>query len=60
MTWEEYGLDSKIQMNINPSTGELLEYLDLEKMKSCLLEHKHRVAAVIMECIHGYSRWVFL
>ncbi|KAE8343516.1 hypothetical protein BDV24DRAFT_172896 [Aspergillus arachidicola] len=52
----KYGLDSKIQMNINPSTGELLEYLDLEKMKSCLLEHKDRVAAVIMECIHGYSR----
>ncbi|KAJ5465477.1 hypothetical protein N7530_009264 [Penicillium desertorum] len=47
---------SKIQMNTNPSTGELLEYLDLEKMKSCLREHKDRVAAVIMECIHGYSR----
>ncbi|KAJ5979997.1 pyridoxal phosphate-dependent transferase [Penicillium waksmanii] len=53
---KEYGLDSKIQMNINPGTGELLEYLDLEKIRSCLKEHKDRVAAVIMECIHGYSR----
>jgi hypothetical protein len=44
-------------MNTNPRTGELLEYLDLERMRSCLQEHKDRVAAVIIECIHGYSRW---
>jgi ornithine--oxo-acid transaminase len=56
MTAKEYALDSKIQMNTNPSTGELLEYPDLEKMRSCLEEHKDRVAAVIMEYIHGYSR----
>ncbi|KAB8070343.1 pyridoxal phosphate-dependent transferase [Aspergillus leporis] len=52
----KHGLDSKIQMNTNPRTGELLEYLDLERMRSCLQEHKDRVAAVIIECIHGYSR----
>ena len=46
-------------MNTNPSTGELLGFLDLEKMRSCLEEHKDRVAAVIMECIHGYNRWGF-
>ncbi|KAB8255422.1 pyridoxal phosphate-dependent transferase [Aspergillus pseudonomiae] len=51
-----YGLDSKIQMNVDPETGELLEYLDLEKMRICLEKHKDRVAAVIMECIHGYNR----
>ncbi|RFU27053.1 hypothetical protein B7463_g9286, partial [Scytalidium lignicola] len=48
-----YGLDSKIMMNINPTTGELLEYLDIEKMRVCLEQHKNVVAAVIMECIHG-------
>ncbi|GFF62765.1 ornithine aminotransferase car2 [Aspergillus udagawae] len=51
-----YGLDSKIQMNTNPRTGEVLEYLDLDRMRTCLEEHKDRVAAVIMECIHGYSQ----
>ncbi|KAF9893459.1 hypothetical protein FE257_010771 [Aspergillus nanangensis] len=53
-----YGLDSTSHMNISPSTGELLEYLDLGKMKACIKEHKHNVAAVIMECIHGVSRYL--
>ncbi|GFF59753.1 ornithine aminotransferase [Aspergillus udagawae] len=53
---KRYGLDSKIQMNTNPRTGEVLEYLDLDRMRTCLEEHKDRVAAVIMECIHGYSQ----
>ncbi|OJJ07431.1 hypothetical protein ASPVEDRAFT_142104 [Aspergillus versicolor CBS 583.65] len=52
----KYGLESQILMNTNPSTGELLGYGDLEKMRSCLQENKDRVAAVIIECIHGYSR----
>jgi ornithine--oxo-acid transaminase len=43
-------------MNTNPRTGEVLEYLDLDKMRACLEEYKDRVAAVIMECIHGHSR----
>lgn len=56
MTGKEYALESPILMNTNPSTGELLGFLDLEKMRSCLQEHKDRVAAVIMECVHGYNR----
>lgn len=40
-------------MNVNPTTGELLEYLDIEKMRVCLEQHQSIVAAVIMECIHG-------
>lgn len=47
-------------MNVDPETGELLEYLDLEKMRICLEKHKDRVAAVIMECIHGYNRWLLM
>lgn len=57
VTGKEYALESPILMNTNPSTGELLGFLDLEKMRSCLQEHKDRVAAVIMECVHGYNRW---
>lgn len=58
--WKGYGLDSKIQTNTNPGTGELLEYPNLEKMRACLEEHKDRVAAVVMECLHGVSRLVLI
>lgn len=44
-------------MNTNPSRGSLLGFLDLERMRSRLEEHKGRVAAAIMECIHGYNWW---
>lgn len=54
----DYGLDSKSVMNVNPGTGESLAYLDLEAMARCMREHSGRVAAVIMECIHGTSRSV--
>ncbi|OAQ67799.1 acetylornithine aminotransferase [Pochonia chlamydosporia 170] len=54
----EYGLNSKTAMNVNPSTGESLAYLDLDAMKRCLEQEHQRVAAVIMECLHGTSRTV--
>ncbi|OAP64557.1 hypothetical protein AYL99_00529 [Fonsecaea erecta] len=52
----EYGLDSQLVLNINPSTGAPLKYLDLEAMRTCLQEHHETVAAVIMECLHGTAR----
>jgi ornithine--oxo-acid transaminase len=55
---KEYGLDSKMVMNVNPSTRELLEYLDLQAMRRCLEEHSARISAVIMECLHGTSQSV--
>lgn len=54
----EYGLNSSAVLNVNPSTGESLTYLDLEAMRRCLHEHHSTVAAVIMECLHGSSRTV--
>ena len=39
--WEKkYALESPALMNTNPSMGELLGFLDLEKTRSCLEEHK--------------------
>ncbi|EXJ80899.1 hypothetical protein A1O3_07187 [Capronia epimyces CBS 606.96] len=54
----EYGLDNALLMNVNPSTGESLAYLDLPAMERCLVEHSDRVAAVILECFHGATRTV--
>ncbi|KAF6839280.1 hypothetical protein CPLU01_02018 [Colletotrichum plurivorum] len=53
---KEYGLDSRFQTNCNPSTGESLTYLDVDAMKRCIEANHQRIAAVIMECIHGTSR----
>jgi ornithine--oxo-acid transaminase len=54
----EYGIDNKTMTNRNPSTGKVLQYLDLEAMERCLEEHHSRTAAVIMEPLHGASRTV--
>ncbi|KAF9888506.1 hypothetical protein FE257_008613 [Aspergillus nanangensis] len=54
----EYGLDSQVYMNVNPSTGESLHYLDLDAMRRCFNSHHGRIAAVIMECFHGVARSV--
>jgi ornithine--oxo-acid transaminase len=54
----EYGLDSKVVMNVNPTDGAPLAYGDIEAMRRCLSEHHENVAAVIMECLHGSSRTV--
>ncbi|KAK7883373.1 hypothetical protein LTR67_011297 [Exophiala xenobiotica] len=54
-----YGLDcNQSVMNVNPSSGSSLGYLDLEAMRRCLQEHHSRTAGVIMECFHGSARTV--
>lgn len=45
-------------MNVNPTTREALTYLDLAPMRRCIQEHRNRIAAVIMECLHGTARYV--
>ena len=54
----EYGLDSKLQTNVNPSTGKIMAYCDIKAMEECLAEHHGRVSAVIMECLHGAVKYV--
>jgi hypothetical protein len=49
----EYGLDSSLQTNVNPTTGKIMRYGNVQDMEECLAEHHERVAAVIMECLHG-------
>jgi len=51
---DAYALNDKVLTNVNPSTGQLLRYGHIEDMEACLKEHGHRVAGVIMECIHGH------
>jgi hypothetical protein len=53
----EYGLDSKLQTNINPSTGKIMGYCDIKAIEECLAEHHERIAAVIMECLHGAVKY---
>ncbi|KIW36465.1 hypothetical protein, variant [Exophiala oligosperma] len=48
-----YGLDSKQQTNINPSTGRVLRYGHIEDMEECLREHHASVGAIILECIRN-------
>jgi ornithine--oxo-acid transaminase len=52
----DYGILSRRYMNVNPTTGELLGYLDLDAMRRCLEIHHHRVSAVILEFLHGTTR----
>ena len=49
----EYGLDSSLQTNVNPTTAKIMRYESVPDMEECLAEHHERVAAVIMECLHG-------
>lgn len=51
-----YGLDDRLQTNINPSTGKVLRYGVVEDIEACLAEHHGRTAAVIIECLHGGLR----
>ncbi|OQV08963.1 hypothetical protein CLAIMM_13158 [Cladophialophora immunda] len=51
-----YGLDSKLQTNVNPSTGQTMRWCNVEDVTACLDEHHQRVAAVIIECLHGTHR----
>lgn len=49
----DYGLDSKLQTNVNPSTGTVMRYGNVEDVEACLKVHHARTAAVIIECTHG-------
>ncbi|KAG4432992.1 hypothetical protein IFR05_011507 [Cadophora sp. M221] len=50
---EDYGIANPNLRNTHPDTGELLRYGSVEDFEEVLAVHHHRVAAVIMECIHG-------
>lgn len=52
----DYGIMSKVLTNVNPTTGERLTYLNLDAMRTCFEDHHERIAAVIMEPLHGCSR----
>jgi ornithine--oxo-acid transaminase len=49
----DYGIANENLRNSNPKTGELLRYGCLEDFKQVLADVHGRVAAIIMECIHG-------
>ncbi|KAJ4014784.1 hypothetical protein NW761_015147 [Fusarium oxysporum] len=49
----DYGIFNENLRNSNPGTGEPLRYGSVADFEKVLAEHHHRVAAVIMECIHG-------
>jgi len=53
----EYGLDNKLQTNVNPSTGKTMRYGNVQDIADCLEEHHDRVAAVIIECLHGTMKY---
>ena len=49
----DYGITNENLRNTNPVTGKLLRYGRLEDFEEVLASTHGRVAAVIMECIHG-------
>ncbi|KAF4210548.1 hypothetical protein CNMCM8980_004028 [Aspergillus fumigatiaffinis] len=49
----DYGIFNENLRNTNPKTGELLKYGCLEDFEQALAHVHGRVAAIIMECIHG-------
>ncbi|KAF9893510.1 hypothetical protein FE257_010822 [Aspergillus nanangensis] len=54
----DYGVSNENLRNTNPITGGLLRYGCLEDFEQVLAATHERVAAVIMECIHGKKRTV--
>jgi ornithine--oxo-acid transaminase len=54
----DYGLDSDLQTNVNPSTGNMMRYGNIQDFEECIIEHHSRVAAVIIECLHGALKQV--
>lgn len=49
----DYGITNENLRNTNPKTGELLKYGCLEDFEQVLADLHGRVAAIMMECIHG-------
>lgn len=54
----EYGLDNRLQTNMNPTTGQLLRFGHIEDMKECLREHHSKTAAIIIESIRNTGKSV--
>jgi hypothetical protein len=54
----DYGIFNENLRNSNPGTGEPLRYGSVADFEKVLAEYHHRVAAVIMECIHGKKEFV--
>ncbi|KAL2692446.1 hypothetical protein Neosp_002855 [[Neocosmospora] mangrovei] len=48
-----YGITNENLRNTHPDTGKLLRYGSVQDFEDVLAAHHSRVAAVIMECIHG-------
>jgi len=51
--YPDYAVNSTNLLNTNPGNGQLLRYGHIEDMEACLAEHHSRVAAVIIEALHG-------
>lgn len=51
--YPDYAVNSTNLLNTNPGSGQLLRYGHIEDMETCLAEHHGRVAAVIIEALHG-------
>ncbi|EQB53418.1 hypothetical protein CGLO_06855 [Colletotrichum gloeosporioides Cg-14] len=54
--WEEFATFSKNMTNINPQTGKVLRYLHVEDYAEIFEQMHERIAAVIMEPLHGLAR----
>ncbi|GKZ39588.1 hypothetical protein AbraIFM66950_000691 [Aspergillus brasiliensis] len=52
----DYGIANESLRNTNPITGKLLQYGCIEDFEEVLAATHERVAAIIMECIHGKRR----
>ncbi|KAH7268003.1 pyridoxal phosphate-dependent transferase [Fusarium solani] len=49
----DYGITNENLRNTHPDTGKLLRYGSVQDFEGVLDAHHGRIAAVIMECIHG-------
>jgi ornithine--oxo-acid transaminase len=55
-----YGTFSSNLTNVNPLTGKVLRYLHAEDYAEVFEKLHERIAGVIMEPLHGTSRWAIL
>lgn len=52
----EYGITSTNVINFNPETGDSLRYGHVEDFEQVIAKHHKRIAAIMMEPIHGGLR----
>ncbi|UZP40310.1 hypothetical protein NXS19_008126 [Fusarium pseudograminearum] len=53
---QEYGITSTNVINFNPETGNSLRYGHVEDFEQIIAKHHKRIAAIMMEPIHGGLR----